>query len=67
MEGRGVNLPASDSKVLPSGVIRTEVISPSDPKPCATISDWTSPSSRDGLVNNGPGKRNTIAYSSSKP
>ena len=27
-----------------SGVIRTEVISPSEPKPCATTSDWTSPS-----------------------
>ena len=27
-----------------SGVISTLVISPSEPKPCATVSDWTSPS-----------------------
>ena len=30
--------------VLPSGVISTEVIRPSEPKPCATVSDCTSPS-----------------------
>src|SRR6185295_17367772 len=35
---------ASASTVLPSGVIRIEVISPSEPKPWATWSDWTSPS-----------------------
>ena len=35
---------ASASTVLPSGVISTEVISPSEPKPCATSSDCTSPS-----------------------
>ena len=31
-------------QVLPSGVMRTEVIRPSEPKPWATVSDWTSPS-----------------------
>ena len=30
--------------VLPSGVISTEVIRPSEPKPCATVSLCTSPS-----------------------
>ena len=35
---------ASASTVLPSGVINTEVIRPSEPKPCATSSDCTSPS-----------------------
>jgi hypothetical protein len=35
---------ASASTVLPSGVISTLVIRPSEPKPCATVSDWTSPS-----------------------
>jgi len=32
------------SIVFPSGQTRTLVIRPSDPYPCATISDWTSPS-----------------------
>uniref|UniRef100_A0A8W7PZ63 Uncharacterized protein n=1 Tax=Anopheles coluzzii TaxID=1518534 RepID=A0A8W7PZ63_ANOCL len=35
---------ASDSTVRPSGHTSTEVIRPSDPKPCATVSDCTSPS-----------------------
>ena len=35
---------ASASTVLPSGVISTLVISPSEPKPWATVSDCTSPS-----------------------
>ena len=35
---------ASDSMILPSGVISTEVIRPSEPKPWATWSDCTSPS-----------------------
>ena len=35
---------ASASTVLPSGVISTEVIRPSEPKPWATVSDCTSPS-----------------------
>ena len=35
---------ASASTVLPSGVIRTDVISPSEPNPWATVSDCTSPS-----------------------
>ena len=35
---------ASASTVLPSGVISTQVIRPSEPKPWATVSDWTSPS-----------------------
>ena len=35
---------ASASTVLPSGVISTLVIRPSEPKPCATVSDCTSPS-----------------------
>lgn len=35
---------ASDSNVRPSGVMRTEVIRPREPKPWATMSDWTSPS-----------------------
>ena len=32
------------STVFPSGVNKTDVIRPSDPKPCATVSDCTSPS-----------------------
>ena len=35
---------ASASTVLPSGVISTLVIRPSEPKPWATVSDCTSPS-----------------------
>ena len=35
---------ASASTVLPSAVISTLVIRPSEPKPWATVSDWTSPS-----------------------
>ena len=35
---------ASASTVLPSGVMSTEVMRPSEPKPCATVSDCTSPS-----------------------
>ena len=39
-----ITLAASASIVLPSGVMRTDVMRPSEPKPCATVSDWTSPS-----------------------
>ncbi len=35
---------ASASMVFPSGVTSTEVINPSEPKPWATVSLWTSPS-----------------------
>ena len=46
VKGAQVMVPwaASDSTVLPSGVISTDVIRPREPKPCATVSDCTSPS-----------------------
>ena len=41
---QNIGLAAAASTVLPSGVISTDVIRPSEPKPCATMSDCTSPS-----------------------